>query len=78
MEEKSFSSHDEMMAYYQEKLHKLEVRAKLTFKKEEKAEIGAEIERMKRFIANLRKTGDVIQHADMGARSTEVLQYDED
>ena len=79
MEEKSFSSHDEMMAYFQEKLHKLEVRKKLTFIPKEKKKIGAEIERFKRMIAVLRKTGATIQYAvDMGARSTEVLKYDED
>lgn len=72
MEERTFKSHDEMMAYYEGKLHELEVRAKLTFKQKEKAEIGAEIEKMKRLIAKLRKTdGAMIQHADMGERSTE-------
>ena len=75
MDEMTFGSHDEMMAYYEEELKKLEVRAKLPFRKEEKAVIGAEIERMKRFIATLRKTGGGIQHADMGSFSREDKSY---
>lgn len=79
MDEKSFSSHDEMMAYFQEKLHKLEVRANLTFIPKDKAKINAEIERYKRMISALRKTGAAIQYAvDMGERSTEVIKNDED
>lgn len=76
MDKKNFSSHDEMMAYYEEELHKLEARAKRTFSKERKAEIGAEIERQKRLIAYLRKTGGnmgYIQYAGVGKCSTEVL-----
>ena len=73
MDEQTFKSHDEMMAYYEGKLHELEIRAKLTFRKKEKAEIGTEIEKMKRMIAALRKTGgNMIQCADMGERSKEV------
>ena len=75
MDEHTFKSHDEMMAYYEGKLHELEVRAKLTFRKKEKAEIGTEIEKTKRLIAALRKTGgNMIQYADMGKRSKEVKQ----
>ena len=79
MDVKTFSSHDEMMAYFQEKLHKLKVRKMLTFNPREQERIGAEIERYRRMISDLRKTGARIQYAvDMGARSTEVLKYDED
>ena len=65
---------DQHIAELQEKVDKLEIRARTALFKKQRAEIRAEIERTKRLIRHLRKTekGN-IQHADMGSSITEEI-----
>ena len=67
---------DQQIAELQEKVDKLEIRARTALFKKQRAEIRAEIERTKRLIRHLRKLEKgSIQHAmaDMGSSITEEI-----
>jgi len=65
---------DQQIAELQEKVDKLEIRARTALFKKQRAEIRAEIERTKRLIRHLRKLEKGrIQHADMGSSITEEI-----
>jgi len=67
-EKTTFANSDEQIAYLNEKVAKLEIRARTAVFKKQRSEIRAEIERTKRLIRRLRKfEKGRIQYADMSS-----------
>ena len=72
-EKTTFANSDEQIAYLNEKVAQLEIRARTAVFKKQRTEIRAEIERTKRLIRHLRKLDKGrIQHSDMSSNMEDV------